>query len=149
LEAILKKYTLEDLKDMSPEHRSQLYHNAVERRDAGGQEIIDLIDSSGLPLRSGGMRTSDPVYLKMEKIIWENRKAAIAATKKGLPALCGVEPLLKKELGNRYSPHDMGTVSAGSIIGELMRHLGYTAAGEAKCPEGGVAKTAMKWVPRK
>lgn len=147
----MKKYTLEDLKLMSPEQRSQLYHNAVERRDKGGQEIIDLIDSSGLPLRSGGMRTSDPVYLKMEEIIWgkEGRKAALAATEKGLPALCGVEPLLKKELSNRYSPHDMGTVSAGAIMGELMRHLGYTAAGEAKCPEGGVAKTAMKWLPHK
>lgn len=147
----MKTYTLEDLKLMSPERRSQLYHNAVERRAKGGQEIIDLIDSSGLPLRSGGMTLSDPVYLKMEEIIWgqEGRKAALAATEKGLPALCGVEPLLRKELGTRYGPHDMGTVSAGSIIGELMRHLGYTTGGEAKCPDGGVAKTAMKWLPRK
>ena len=97
------------------------------------------------------MRLSDPVYLKMEEIIWgkEGRKAALTATENGLPALCGVEPLLKNELGSRYSPHDMGTVSAGAIMGQLMRHLGYAAAGEAKCPEGGVAKTAMKWLPRK
>lgn len=147
----MKTYTIEDLKIMSPERRSQLYQNAVDRRDKGGQAIIDLMDSSGLPVRSGGMRTSDPIYLKMEEIIWslKGKKAAIAATEKGLPALCGVEPFLKEELGNRYSPHDMGTVSAGAIMGELMRHLGYTAAGEGKCPEGGVAKTAMKWLPRK
>jgi hypothetical protein len=71
------------------------------------------------------MRLSDPVYLKMEEIIWreDGRKAALMATDNGLPALCGVEPLLKKELGSRYSPHDMGTVSAGAIVGELMRHL--------------------------
>ena len=37
----------------------------------------------------------------------------------------------------------MGTNLAGVITGELMTHLGYSAAGEAKCPEGGVAKTAM------
>src|SRR5664280_881229 len=107
----MKNYTFDDLKLLSPEQRSQLYHNAVERRAAGGQAIIDLIESSGLPLRSGGMRLSDPIYMKMEEIIWghEGRKLALAATENGLPALCGVEPLLKKELGNRYSPHDMGT----------------------------------------
>jgi hypothetical protein len=147
----LKTYTLEDLKLMSPEKRSQLYHNAVERRAKGGQEIIDLISSSGLPLRSGGMLLSDPVYLKMEEIIWgqEGRKAALAATEKGLPALSGVEPLLMKELGSQYTLHDDGTKNSGSIIAQLMRHLGYTAAGEVKCPEGGVAKTALKWIPRK
>jgi hypothetical protein len=87
---------------MSAERRAQLYQNAVQRRDRGGQEVIDLIDSSGLPLRSGGMRNSDPAYLEMERIIWseEGRKAALAATAQGLPALCGVEPLLKKGLGN-------------------------------------------------
>jgi hypothetical protein len=56
----------------------------------------------------------------------------VAATEKGLPALCGVEPLLTKELGSRYNPHYMGTNSAGVIMGELMRHLGYAAAAQAK-----------------
>jgi hypothetical protein len=87
----------------------------------------------------------------MEEIICgsEGRTAALVATDKGLPALCGVEPLLKKELGERYNPHDMGTNLAGVITGELMTHLRYSAAGEAKCLEGGVAKTAMTWVPQK
>jgi len=106
---------------------------------------VTPMDQSGLPLRSGGMRKSDPVSLRMEEIIWgsEGRKVALVATDKVLPALCGVEPLLKKELGDRCNPHDIGTNRAGLIIGELMTHLGYSAAGEAKCPEGGVAKTAM------
>ena len=109
------------------------------------------MNQSGLPLRSGGMRKSDPVSLKMEEIICgsEGRTAALVATDKGLPALCGVEPLLKKELGERYNPHDMGTNLAGVITGELMTHLGYSAAGEAKCLECGVAKTAMTCVPQK
>ncbi len=111
---------------------------------------MDFIDSSGLPLRSNGMSKDDPVYLEMAKIIWskEAQKAAIAATEQGYPALCGVEPLLIKKLGGRYSPHDMGTVNAGSIMGDVMRHLGYIANGEAKCPEGSVAKTAMTWRKR-
>jgi len=147
----LKKYTLADLKAMSPERRAQLYQNAIERREKGGKEIIDLMDSSGLPLRSGGMRKDDPVSLKMTEVIWssEGRKAALEATEKGLPALCGVEPLLTKALGDLYNPYDMGTNRAGVIIGELMTFLGYSPAGQAKCPEGGVAKTAMKWVLRK
>jgi len=94
------------------------------------------MDQSGLPLRSGGMRKSDPVSLRMEEIIWgsEGRKVALVATDKVLPALCGVEPLLKKELGDRCNPHDIGTNRADLIIGELMTHLAYSAAGEAKPP---------------
>ncbi len=70
------------------------------------------------------MRASDPVYL-MDEIIWgtEGRKAALAATEKGLPALCCVEPLLMKEPGSRYNPHDMGTNSAGVIMGELEKYV--------------------------
>jgi hypothetical protein len=30
----------------------------------------------------------------------------------------------------------------------LMRHLGFTEAGQGKMPDGCVAKTAMKWKPR-
>ena len=111
---------------------------------------VTLMDQSGLPLRSGGMRKSDPVSLKMEEIICgsKGRKAALVATDKGLPALCGVEPLLKKELGDRCNPHDIGTNRAGLIIGELMTHLGYSAAGEAKCPEGGVRQDCDAWAAK-
>jgi hypothetical protein len=52
------------------------------------------------------------------------------------------------ELGERYHPHDQGTMNAGYIVGELMRHLGYIQDGEGKIPEGSVAKTAMKWKRR-
>lgn len=135
---------------MTPEARANLYENARKRLAEGGQEIIDLIDASGLPLRSGGMRLSDPVYLEMEEVIWSptGRAAALAATEQGLPALAGVDPILQEALGSRYRPQDMGTVSAGSIIGELMRHLGFVAAGVAKMPAGCVAKTAMRWKSR-
>jgi hypothetical protein len=136
---------------MTPEKRANLYQNAVKRRAHGGQEIIDLIDSSGLPLSAGGMRMSDPAYLKMQDITWssDGRKAAIEATENGLPALAGVEPLIVAALADRYHPHDGGTVNAGFIVAELMRHIGYVEDKEGKMPAGSVAKTAMKWKPRK
>jgi hypothetical protein len=146
----LKKYTKEILEAMTPEQRSVLYQNAAKHLEGGGQEIIDLIDSSGLSLSSGHMRASDPAYLAIEKIVWsaEGRKAALEATEKGLPALAGVEGLIVGQLGNQYGPHDGGTLNAGYIQAGLMRHLGYVEDGQGKMPEGCIAKTAMKWKPR-
>jgi hypothetical protein len=146
----MKTYTIEDLKEMTPEKRAILYQNATKRRADGGQAIIDLIDLSGLPLSSGGLRPSDPAYIAMEEIVWspQGRRAAVEATKKGLPALAGVEPLIVAALGDRYGPHDQGTMSAGYIQAELMRHLGYIEDGQGRMPDGSVAKTAMKWKPR-
>lgn len=142
-----KAYTVADLKALSPEERATLYENARKRRAEGGQAIMDMIDSSGLSLSAGGMRTSDPVYVRMQELIWsaEGRSLALAATANGFPALAGVERLIVDDLGDRYHPHDLGTASAGSIVGELMRHLGYAKDREAKMPDGSVAKTAMLW----
>lgn len=136
---------------MTPEQRATLHENARKRIDNGGREIIELIEASSLPLSSGGMRLSDPVYIRMQEIIWssEGKKAAIDATASGLPALAGIEPLIVADLGDRYHPHNQGTVSAGGIVGELMRFLGYKILGQADMPKGSVAKTAALWKPRK
>lgn len=146
----MKIYTLDDLKAMPPEQRAVLYQNAVKLRESGGQPIIDLIEKSGLPLSEGGMRGTDPAYIKMEEITWspEGRKAAIEATESGLPALAGIEPQFVAALGDKYHPHDGGTVQAGYIVSQLMRHLGYAENGQGNMPMGSVAKTAMKWKPR-
>ncbi len=143
--------TIEKLETMTPEQRARLYENARKRIDQGGREVMKLIDSSGLPLRSGGMSLSDPIYVRMEEIIWsaEGRTAAIKATEAGLPALAGTEPLIVEDLGHHYHPHNDGTKSAGGIVGELMRHLGYEHAGHRDMPPGSVAKTAALWRARK
>src|SRR5579859_4388883 len=134
----MKTYTLEQLQVMKPHERAVLYQNAVKRRVVGGQAIIDLIDQSGLPLSSGNLTFDNPVHLEMEATIWsmDGRKAAIEATEKGLPALAGVDPLLSAKLGELYMPHDGGTVNAGFLMAELMRHLGYVENGQGKMPEG-------------
>jgi hypothetical protein len=146
---MVKIPTLKDIQAMTPEKRAILYENARKRRACGGQAIMDLIDTSGLPLSAGGMRITDPIYIRMREIIWSNREAAIEATENGLPALAGVERRIVDDLGSRYHPHDLGTVSAGSIMAELMRHLGYIKDKEVKMPDGSVAKTAMKWKRRR
>jgi hypothetical protein len=151
MEHEMKPPTLDDMKRLTPEQRAILYQNAKNRREKGGQEIMEFIDSSGLPLSSGGMRMSDPAYLKMEELTWstEGRKAAVGATERGLPALAGIEPLFVAALGDRYHPHDGGTQNAGFIVGVLMRHLGYVKNGEGKMPNGSIANTAMTWKSRK
>lgn len=143
---------LEMLRRKSPEERLQMYENARERYDKGGREIMEAIDASGLPLRSGpagGTSKSEPIYLRMEEIIWstEGRKAAIEATHVlKQPAMALVDPLLQRELGDAYKPDHMITVSAGSIVGELMRHLGYVNSKKMRLPDGCIAKTAEMWV---
>lgn len=146
----VKIYTHDDLKAMTPEQRAVLFQNAIKRRESGGQAILDLIEKSGLPLSEGGMRGTDPAYIEMEEITWsaEGRRATIGATESGLPALAGIEPLFIAALGDRYHPHDGGTVQAGYIVSQLMRHLGYVENGQGNMPVGSVAKTAMKWKPR-
>ncbi|TAX30766.1 hypothetical protein [Rhizobium leguminosarum] len=64
--------THERLQKMTPEQRATLHDNARKRIDNGGREIIELFESSGLPLSSGGMRLSDPVYQRMEEIVWSS-----------------------------------------------------------------------------
>lgn len=140
---------LEALQAMSPEQRAQLYENAKRMRD-DGQAVMDLIDGSRLPLRSGGMTLSDPAYLAMEEIIRSpaGQRRLREAVEQGLPALAGVEPMIREALGERYHPHDLGTASAGAIVAEVMRHMGFTEFGTGKMPEGSVAKTAKRWVPK-
>jgi len=146
---------LEMLRRKSPEERLQMYQNARERYDKGGREMMDAINASGLPLRegpAGGTSKSDPVYIRMEEIIWsaEGRKAAIEATDVlKQPAMALIDPLLKSQMGDAYNSDHQVTVSAGSIVGELMRHLGYEKTKQMPLPDGCVAKTAVMWVPRK
>ncbi|MCG6206761.1 hypothetical protein LPW26_19100 [Rhodopseudomonas sp. HC1] len=142
-----KRLTAEDLIAMSPNKRAILYENARRKFENGGKEIIELIDSLGLSLSSGQMKSDDPTFTKMEEIIWskEGKEAALIATAKGLPALAGTEPLLVAALGERYMPHDGGTLNAGFVQAAVMRHLGFTDDKEGRMPVGSVAKTAMRW----
>jgi hypothetical protein len=141
----IKTYSLEELRSMTPDARAILYQNAMKRLDQGGQAIVDMIDQSNLPLSSGDMLSSDPDYIRMDEIIWAHKAEALKATEAGLPALAGVEPFIRAELGDRYRPQNGGTINAGYLTAGLMRHLGFIDDGPGQMPDGTVAKTAMKW----
>lgn len=142
--------SLEALEGMTPEDRARVLENALRLRD---QATIDLIRSSGLPLRreGGGMSKDDPIYLEMEQIIWsrEAKDAAIAATIDGQPAMAGVDPILQRRMGLRYTPKHQGTMTAGSLVADMMRFEGYENDAEAPLPEGCIARTAMRFRTRR
>jgi hypothetical protein len=107
-----------------------------------------LCEVAGLPFSDDACLTlDDPITVKMHEIInsKEGRAAAIAATQVGLPAMAGVDPLLQVALGVDYGPHNMGTATAGGLVGELMTSLGYRNTGQKELPAGCVAKTAAMW----
>ena len=140
-----KVYTLKELKTWTPERRLQLYRNAKARPE--GAYIVEMIDENGLPLSTGALSSNDPLYLQMVEIAWSKagKEAAVSATKQGFPALCGVDRLLRDQLGDRYHKHNMGTFSAGGAVAEVMRHLGYREKGTGKCSDDCVARTGIMW----
>jgi hypothetical protein len=145
----IRSPTHEHIRAMTPQKRAILYQNAKTRLAEGGQEIIDFIDSEGLSLSDGEMLSTDPDYAKIEEIVWskEGRAAAVNAVEQGLPALAGIDPLVAAALGERYHPHNGGTINAGYITAALMRHLGYVENGSGPFPNG-VAQTGMRWKVR-
>jgi hypothetical protein len=145
-----KPYTLERLKLMSVHERADLYKNACRLgHTREGADLKKMLEEAGLPFSDGACLTlDDPIALKMHEVIYskEGREAAVAATLVGLPAMAGVDPLLQVALGSDYGPHNMGTQTAGSFVGELMQSLGYKKDKQKDLPPGCVAKTAATWV---
>lgn len=144
-------WTLEKLQARTAEERFNVWSNAKTKGTPEADELASFIESSGLDYApSGGISMSDPRVLEMRDVIEssEGQAACLQATTNGLPALAGVEPLIVERMGDRYGRFSMMTVTAGSIVGELMLGKGYKIAGQKKMPEGSVAKTAAFWVVR-
>ncbi len=94
----------------------------------------------------------DPVTIRMFEIInsAEGRAAMIAATEKGLPAISGVDHRLSAELGVDYGGHNQATQTAGFLVAERVRQLGYRNSGrKGKLPERSIAKTAEIFVKKR
>lgn len=141
--------TLETLKAMSVHDRAALYKNACRLgHTPAGAALKKQLEEAGLPFSEDGCLTNDnPITIKMRDIIFApvGRNACVAAVKAGLPAMAGVDPMLQVALGSDYGPHNMGTQTAGSIVGELMQSLGYKKTGSKPLPANCVAKTAATW----
>lgn len=144
-----KQWTIEELRGLSVHQRAELYRNASRLgHTSAGAALKKLLDEAGLPFSDDACLTQDdPITMKMHEIIssQEGRAALVAATRSGLPALAGVEPMLQASLGSDYGAHNMGTHTAGSIVGEVMQSLGYKKVGQKPLPPHCVAKTAAMW----
>jgi hypothetical protein len=94
------------------------------------------------------LRKTDPLAVEMREIVRsaEGRKAAVKATQSGLPALSGVDRLLREKLQGRYKRPDRGTSFAGAFVAELMHELGYDAGTRRKCEAGSLARTGIFWI---
>ena len=75
-------------------------------------------------------------------------RRAVRATNEGQPALAGVDPLLRQELGSEYDRANNGTWWAGFAVTQLMRDLGFVEAGTGQCPPGCVAGQGIVWKPK-
>ena len=142
-------WDLARLQARSSEERHTIWRNALRKGDAEALALARFIESSGLEYaEKGGISMSDPRVIEMREVIEspEGREACVEAVRNGLPALAGVEPLIAAKMGNRYGSFSQMTVTAGSIVGEMMPGLGYRIAGQRKMPAGSVAKTAAFWV---
>lgn len=141
------------LRAMSVHDRHQLWINARGMDTDEAKKLVQMIESLGLPYSDPTSLTSnDPISIKMTEIIFspEGKAAAIDATKQGLPALAGVDPMLAAALGVDYGPHNSGTINAGYLVAEMMRTQGYKLTGrKGKLPSNCVAKTGEIYVPIK
>ena len=102
-----KQYTLGELRAMSVEDRDVLYRNALKLATPEAKEVVALMIAHDLLTTSrGGLPNHHPLILKIEEIArsQQGRDAARTAADNGLPALAGVDPLLKAALGDQYGP---------------------------------------------
>lgn len=144
-----KKWTLEELKAMSVHDRAELYRNACRLGHTDDGAALKIrIEEAGLPFSEEAcLSMDDPITIKMWEIINspEGQKAAVEAVQGGEPGMLAIDPMLQVALGSDYGPHNMGTATAGSLVGRLMLSLGYKKAGTKKLPAHCVAKTAATW----
>jgi hypothetical protein len=135
---------------MSEAQRRALYDNAKRIGSSEALAVVNLILENDLLVTDGGGLARDhPVIQQIEAIARspEGRAAAKAASDTGLPALAGVDPLLKSALGPAYGSFDT-TSWAGGFVVEEMESQGYRQAGRRPMPTDCIAKTAAFFVTR-
>ena len=151
-EPLAGNWTRAKLRGKTAAERYTIWEHAKRKATPDTLHLAATIEALGLPYGpDGGISMDDPRVLEMRDIIEspEGREACLEKTRAGQPALAGVEPMLVKAMGARYGGFSQITVTAGSIVGELMRSEGYDVVGQRKMPPGSVAKTAAIFAPRK
>jgi hypothetical protein len=143
------------LKSKTVHERHQLWLNAKAKMGthAEAKELVQLIESSGLDYAKDKIKSvslDDPIGRLMKRVIGSETgiRAMLEATEQWLPALAGVDPLLKTELGDRYSKHNEATTQAGYLVTGFMEGLGYEKVCQTPMPQGCVAKTGWTFKRR-
>jgi hypothetical protein len=97
------------------------------------------------------LKLDSPIGREMAKIVNSPQgvAAAIEATNQGLPALAGVDPLLKATLKDKYQKTYEATIQAGYLVALMMRKKGYGQTGRQGSLHGCVAKTGEIYTPIK
>ena len=93
------------------------------------------------------LRKTDAIAKEIRRIVRsaDGRSAAIEATQRALPALSGVDRLLREKLGDRYKNTDRGTNTAGAFVAEVMREFGYNAGTRRRCGGDSLAQSGIFW----
>ena len=144
------EWTKETIEELSPQKREALFDNARAKGTPEAQRIIDLMLEHDLLVRAGGGLPRDhPTIQEIEEIIRsdEGRIAGKQASDEGLPAMAGVDPMLRSALGSRYGDHDT-TSWAGTFMADVMADAGYVQTKKKPMPIGSVAKTAAFFEPK-
>jgi hypothetical protein len=128
---------------MSATERQNLYKNAVNLGTAEAKGVVNLmVEHDLLVTNTGGLPQDHPVIVRIEEIVRSEagKFAAKQAADSGRPALEGVDPLLRSQLGDWYGRFDT-TNWAGFIVADEMRQVGYKQLGERSLKRGCVAKS--------
>lgn len=70
------------------------------------------------------------------------------ATKRGLPALAGVDPILLRDLGQEYIGARRGVHRAGAYVRDTMHEMGYVPNKRRHCPDHSFARSGLTYRPR-
>jgi hypothetical protein len=73
----------------------------------------------------------------------EGIRLAVRATNQGNAALCGVDELLRQNLGDSYRRDNNGTWWAGFYVARMMRDMEYLDGPTKKCPDGCIAREGL------
>jgi len=144
-------WTRAKLSTLTSTERHNIWKNCRTKGTSEAMALAAVIENLGLPYSDpAALKHTDPITIKMHEIINSpaGRSACIQATEQGLPAIAGVDGMLNAALGIDYRGGNMATHTAGGLVGELMRSLGYVHAGQKALPAGSVAKTGAMWKRR-
>lgn len=145
----MKTWTLDEIAALPQDRRAAMYQNALRKGGPEGEALAKLIEASGLSYRNPTCPDENhPITRRINEVVFseEGKQAAVAAAANGLPAMAGVDPLLRLALGPDYGKHNLTTAIAGDRVAYLMRDLGYREAGQRALPKGCTARTGMLFI---